>query len=185
MEGGGLKAVMVASRPALLRFLAARRVAPDEAQDLVQDLFVKLESRKIGPVAEPRAYLYRMLDNLLLDRRRSAGRRVNREEAWSAARSGLALDVDDRPSAEQRLIDRERLETVRAALSALPGRTLLIFIRFRIDALPQKEIAAELGISVSAVEKHLQRAYRALVDIKALVGEDAPPPRRLSGVEGR
>lgn len=176
---GGLKALLLANRPALLRFLAARRVAPDEAEDLLQDLFVKLESQAVGPVAEPRAYLYRMLDNLLLDRRRSAGRRAGREEAWRAARSGLALDIDDRPSAERQLIDRERLASVSSALAALPERTLLVFSRFRIDGVPQKDIAAELGISVSAVEKHLQRAYRAVVEIQRRLDEDAPPPRRL------
>jgi RNA polymerase sigma-70 factor (ECF subfamily) len=184
IAGGGLKAVLLASRPALLRFMAARRVPPDEAEDLVQDLFVKLESQAVGPVAEPRAYLYRMLDYLLLDRRRSAARRARREEAWTAAASGSALEVDDRPSAERLLIDRERLDRVASALGALPERSLLIFTRYRIDSVPQKVIAADLGISVSAVEKHLQRAYRVLVDLRPLLDEDVPPPRRLSGKEG-
>jgi RNA polymerase sigma-70 factor (ECF subfamily) len=177
-SSAGLKAVLLDQRPALLRFLAARRVPADEGEDLLQDLFVKLESHAVGPVAEPRAYLYRMLDNLLLDRRRSAGRRTGREQAWTAAR-GAALDVDERPSAERQLIDRERLAMVSAALAALPERTLLVFSRFRIDGASQKRIAAELGISVSAVEKHLQRAYRAVVEIQGRLDEDAPPPRRL------
>jgi RNA polymerase sigma factor (sigma-70 family) len=179
IASGGLKAVFLADRPALLRFLAARRVPPEEAEDLVQDLFVKLETQAVGPVAQPRAYLYRMLDNLLLDRRRSAGRRAGREEAWMTARSGPALEVDDKPTAEQQLIDRERLDRVSLALAALPERTLLIFSRFRIDSASQRDIALELGISVSAVEKHLQRAYRVLVEIRGRLDEDAPAPRRL------
>jgi RNA polymerase sigma-70 factor (ECF subfamily) len=174
-----LKAVLLASRPALLRFLLARRVPPEAAEDLLQDLFLKVASQPIGPVAEPRAYLYRMLDNLLLDSRRAAGRRAGREQAWMTAGRGAALDLDDRPSAERQLIDRERLDMVSAALGELPERTLLIFSRFRIDGAPQKEIAAELGISVSAVEKHLQRAYRTVVDVQGRLHEDTPPPRRL------
>jgi RNA polymerase sigma-70 factor (ECF subfamily) len=175
----GLKAVLLANRTALIRFLLARRVPPDEAEDLLQDLFVKLASQNVGPVAEPRAYLYRMLDNLLLDTRRAAGRRAGREQAWTGAASGAAPDQDPSPSAERQLIDRERLAMVTAALTALPERTLLIFSRFRVDGAPQKEIAAELGISVSAVEKHLQRAYRAVIEVRGRFGEDAPPPRRL------
>jgi RNA polymerase sigma-70 factor (ECF subfamily) len=174
-----LKAVLLANRPALLRFLLARRVPPEAAEDLLQDLFLKVESQPIGPVAEPRAYLYRMLDNLLLDSRRAAGRRAGREQAWMTAGRGGALDLDDRPSAERQLIDRERLDLVSAALAQLPERTLLIFSRFRIDGAPQKEIAAELGISVSAVEKHLQRAYRAVIEVQGRLDEDAPRPRRL------
>lgn len=176
---GGLKAVLLANRTALIRFLLARRVPPDEAEDLLQDLFVKLASQAVGPVAEPRAYLYRMLDNLLLDTRRAAGRRAGREQAWSAAASAAAPERDPSPSAERQLIDRERLALVQAALTALPERTLLVFSRFRIDGAPQKEIAAELGISVSAVEKHLQRAYRAVIEVRGRSGEDAPPSRRL------
>jgi RNA polymerase sigma-70 factor (ECF subfamily) len=175
----GLQSLLLAQRPDLLRFLAARRAAPDEAEDLLQDLFVKLAGQNIGPVAEPRAYLYRMLDNLLLDRRRSAGRRAGREQAWSAAQGGAAPEVDERPSAERELIDRERLALVSAALEVLPERTLFAFRRFRIDGSSQKEIAAEIGISVSAVEKHLQRAYRALADVQARLDEEVAPSRRL------
>lgn len=176
---GGLQSLLLAHRPDFLRFLLARRAAPDEAEDLLQDLFVKLAVQSIGPVAEPRAYLYRMLDNLLLDRRRSAGRRAGRELAWSAAQGGSLPEMDERPSVERELIDRERLALVAAALEALPERTLFVFRRFRIDGIPQREIAAEIGISVSAVEKHLQRAYRAMAEVQSRLDEDWAPPQRL------
>jgi RNA polymerase sigma-70 factor (ECF subfamily) len=106
-----------------------------------------------------------MADNLLLDRRRSAARRAVREDAWTDAYSGVS-GVRADPSAEDALIERQRLEMVAAALSSLPERTVTIFRRFRIDGEPQKAIAAELGISVSAVEKHLQRAYHVVIDVK-------------------
>jgi RNA polymerase sigma-70 factor (ECF subfamily) len=173
-----LRAAILEYRTALLRFLIARRVPPDEAEDILQDLFLKLETQPAGPVAEPRAYLYRMAENLLLDRRRSAGRRAGREKAWTAAQSGSSMDTDDRPSAEQVLIARERLATVSGALAALPERTVTIFRRFRVDSIPQREIAAELGISVSAVEKHLQKAYQVVIEVQAALDEDARPPCR-------
>lgn len=174
----GLRAVLLANRAALLKFLLARRVPPDEAEDLLQELYVKLESQPIGPVAHPQAYLYRMADNLLLDRRYSATRRAGREEAWVMAQSGTNLGTDDRPSAEQALLARERLAIVATALGELPERTLLVFRMFRIDEVPQKAIAAQLGISVSAVEKHLQKAYRAVVEARVRLDADAAPPHR-------
>lgn len=142
----------------------------------MQDLFVKLESHPTGPVTDARAYLFRMADNLLLDRRRSAGRRASREEAWVEAHFGS--EVDDCPSAEQLTMARQDLAIVSRALAALPARTVDIFRRFRIDEIPQKQIAAELGISVSAIEKHLHKAYHVLVEARALLDADAEPPQR-------
>jgi RNA polymerase sigma-70 factor (ECF subfamily) len=113
-----------------------------------------------------------MADNLLLDRRRSSTRRANRDKAWAVAQTGTSVEVDDRPTVEEELIARERLAAVSAALARLPDRTSHIFRRFRIDGVPQNEIAAELGISVSAVEKHLQKAYHALVRVQAALDAD-------------
>ncbi|MDB5697295.1 MAG: polymerase sigma factor, sigma-70 family protein, partial [Alphaproteobacteria bacterium] len=53
-----LKATLLADRAALLRFLQARRMTRDEAEDLLQDLFLKLENHDLGAVEDPRAYLY-------------------------------------------------------------------------------------------------------------------------------
>jgi RNA polymerase sigma factor (sigma-70 family) len=183
--GGLLRAALVEHRAALLRYLIARRVAPDEAEDIMQDLVVKLAGHASGPVAEPRAYLYRMAENILLDRIRSEGRRRGREQAWVAAQAGATLDADDRPSPEQALIARERLALVSAALAALPERSLFVFRRYRLDGTPQREIAAELGISLSAVEKHLQKAYHVVVEAQARLDADRPDPQRPIPAEGK
>ena len=184
-SGGLLRAALIEHRAALLRYFIARRVPPDEAEDILQDLVVKLESHASGPVAEPRAYLYRMAENLLLDRIRSEGRRRGREKAWVGAQSGASLDADDRPSAEQALIARERLTLVSAALAALPERTLFVFRRYRIDGMPQRQIAAELGISLSAVEKHLQKAYQIVVETRERLDADTHGPQRPRPAEGK
>jgi RNA polymerase sigma factor (sigma-70 family) len=182
---GLLGAALIAHRAALLRYFIARRVPPDEAEDILQDLVVKLASHASGPVAEPRAYLYRMAENLLLDRIRSDGRRRGREQAWVAAQAGATLETDARPSPEQALIARQRLALVSAALATLPERTLSVFRRYRIDGVPQRQIAAETGISLSAVEKHLQKAYRTVVEAQARLDADSSRPQRPKGAEGR
>ncbi|WP_408988075.1 sigma factor-like helix-turn-helix DNA-binding protein [Sphingomonas sp. SUN019] len=50
---------------------------------------------------------------------------------------------------------------------------------FRLEGKPQKEIAAALGISVSAVEKHVYKAYKSVVDAQARLEADKPLSRRL------
>jgi len=185
LSGGLLRAALLEHRAALLRYFIARRVPPDEAEDILQDLVVKLESHASGPVAEPRAYLYRMAENLLCDRIRSEGRRRGREKAWVVAQSGATLDADERPSPEQALIARERLALVSAALAALPERTLLAFRRYRIDGMPQRQIAGELGISLSAVEKHLQKAYQVVVEARARLDAETADSQRPIEAEGQ
>ncbi|MEA3061138.1 MAG: hypothetical protein QOJ94_919 [Sphingomonadales bacterium] len=179
---GGLRALVVENRPALQRFLAARRVAPDEAEDLLQELYVKLTLKATGPVLDARAYLYRTLDNMIVDRRRADLRRGTREEAWAGADLGEG-SVADEPTPERIVSARMQLGAVESALAALPERTLLIFRRFRLDGATQRDIADEIGISISAVEKHLQRAYKALADIRRRLDADSPPPRRPSSEE--
>jgi RNA polymerase sigma-70 factor (ECF subfamily) len=177
----GLQGAVLHYRAELLRFLVARRAAADEAEDILQDLYLKVRGLQGGPVAEPRAYLYRMTANLLLDRRRTAARRTVRERHWTDAQLGPEQDLDDRPTAEQELAAREELAIVSRAIGALPERTVEILRRYRVDGDGQREIAAALGISLSAVEKHLQRAYRVVVEAKARLDGDLSVPAAETG----
>ncbi|WP_340316425.1 RNA polymerase sigma factor [Rhizorhabdus argentea] len=177
MSDNGLKAVFLGSRPALMRFLAARGAGAD-AEDLLQELWLKASAAQSGPIASPLAYLYRMADNLMLDRRREAQRRLRRDDAWSDAAGGAMPGISDQPSAERVLLARERLRLVDQMLEALGDRTAAIFRSHRIDGVAQRDIAATMGISLSAVEKHLQKAYRVLVQMREGESADLPPGRR-------
>jgi RNA polymerase sigma factor (sigma-70 family) len=119
-----------------------------------------------------------MTANLLFDRRRSAARRSNRERDWTAAQLGPEEEVDSSPSVEQALIARDELARVSAAIAALPERTAEVLRLYRIDGVAQKDIALRIGISLSAVEKHLQRAYRAVTLARVELDADIPPSRR-------
>ena len=182
MPAQSLKSLFMASRPALIRFLQLRGASGDEAEDLVQDLYLKLESRTVSPIAEPRAYLYRMADNLLLDLRRASTRRARREEEWSKAEQLSGPSPADHAAAtDDALIAQQQLHLVESALASLPERTVEIFRRFRIEGERQKHIAADFGISVSAVEKHLQRAYNVVLAIKNRTDAEKGQRRRLGG----
>jgi len=184
LNGGGLIPLFTELRPALSRFLQSRGASPDEAEDILQDVYIKLLAERPGPVAQPRAYLYKMANNHFLLHRRTAGRRERREEDWVGVHGGSG-EVDDQPSVETELIAREQLAILQRILDGLPERTRAIFRRFRIDGEPQRVIAGELGISVSAVEKHLARAYQAIAAAKLRLNEDHPDRRSLTGERGR
>lgn len=164
MSTSGLEAAFLANRAALLRFLRARGAGMD-AEDVAQDVWLRLSATR-APVSDAVAYLYRMADNLMIDRKRSEIRRSRREEEWEASAGATTIGVSDLPSPERSMLAREQLRTVEERLATLGERTTAIFRRFRIDGISQVIIAKEQGISVSAVEKHLQKAYRVIASIR-------------------
>jgi RNA polymerase sigma-70 factor (ECF subfamily) len=166
-----LQTLFLTMRPSLVRFLTLRGASPDESEDLAQDLFIKAGLLEERPIGEPGAYLYKMADNLFLDRRRSALRRQRREEDWADHSGNFDAEVGQ-VHADHQLAMRHQLAVIEDALSSLPDRTADIFRRFRIDGERQKAIANDLGISVSAVEKHLHRAYDVVLRAKAQIDAD-------------
>jgi RNA polymerase sigma-70 factor (ECF subfamily) len=158
-QPGGLEAVYLDRRDALVRFLRARG-AGEQAEDLVQELWLKLSGAPATPVADPVGYLYRAANNLMISRHRSTERAERRDDEWASAGPG-----EDR-SGEAALAARQEIERAEQRLKAAGGRVFDAFILFRVEGVPQREIAKRLGVSLSAVEKDLQRAYRAIAELK-------------------
>jgi RNA polymerase sigma-70 factor (ECF subfamily) len=169
MTESGLKAVLLANREKLLRFLASHG-AGDAAEDLLQELWIRVSTASQGPVAQPLSYLYRAANNLMLDRYRSMQQAAKRDADWvSVATSGTG--EADEPSAERPLIAREQLRLAEETLDRLGARAAAIFRRHRIDGVPQKVIAREMNVSLSTVEADLRVAYRAMVDLRRQLDE--------------
>jgi len=179
MTESGLRAVFLAERALLRRLLVARLGNADEAEDALQDLYLKLDLATAGPIADPTGYLCRMANNIAVDRRRHAARRTTRDTGWLDTRPG----ADEHPDAERTLIARERLARVEATLARLPDRVAMAFRLYRFDDLPQKAIAERMGISVSGVEKLLRRAYLRIHRHRDSNGEESARAGRLTQEE--
>jgi RNA polymerase sigma-70 factor (ECF subfamily) len=179
--GPGLARAFMANRASLLRYLRARG-AGDDAEDLVQEIWFRLQGGQDGVrIADPAPYLYRMAHNLMLDRVRAAQRRRRREQAFYEGGS----EADDAPAIERTLLAREQLGRIEQALAALGERTDRIFRRFRVEGAAQRDIADEMGISLSAVEKHLQKAYRAIASTQAELQREDRDIRSGGSGDGR
>ncbi|WP_156842137.1 RNA polymerase sigma factor [Novosphingobium aquimarinum] len=159
----GLSQLLNEMRPELSRFMLSRQCDPAEVDDLLQDMYVKLSNAHTGPVKNPRAYLYETANNLLHDHRRGRRRQQARDDHWARNQIGPDLEKDVRPSPEESAIARDELERVNAEIALMPNRTAQILKMYRLEGHSQKAIANCLNLSLSAVEKHLQRAYRKLL----------------------
>ncbi|MES2495921.1 MAG: RNA polymerase sigma factor [Pseudomonadota bacterium] len=169
MNSTGLEAVFLSNRDRLLGFLRAHG-AGDAAEDLLQELWLKISSAPSGPIAQPLSYLYRAANNLMLDRYRSQQQATKRDHEWTEAATTVP-GQSDAPSTERRLIAREQLRLAQAALDALGERPAAIFRRHRVDGVGQRDIAAEFGVSISTVESDLRRAYRAMIELRSTWNE--------------
>jgi RNA polymerase sigma-70 factor (ECF subfamily) len=166
----GLEAVFLENRARLLAFLAARG-AGDAAEDLLHELWLKVSTGERGPIASPLSYLFRAADTLMIDRYRSQRQADKRNRDWSEASGGALPGVSDAPSVERHLIGRQQARLVAETLDRLGQRAAAVFRRHRIDGVPQRQVAREMGVSLSTVESDLRGAYRALAELKERLDE--------------
>lgn len=162
----GLTALLAEYRAALLRFLVARTGDRTVAEDLLQELWIKVHQAEPIGIEHGRAYLFKIANNLVLDRARGERRRAAREKAWSALAFGQNNDggeiADDRLDAECQLIERERAAAITSAIANLPPAAGRVFRMHKLDGLSHADIARQLGITRSGVEKHIATAMAHL-----------------------
>lgn len=171
MQHQGLQLVFEENRQQLLRFLRAHG-AGDAAEDLLQELWLKITASPPGPVGQPRSYLFRAATNLMIDRRRSEAQALRRDVEWSSLSDRLPGSADNDPGPDRALDGRRTLAKVEAELAKLPPRALSIFRRHRIEGQTQREIAAAMGLSASTIESDLRMVYRLLGELKEKLDEE-------------
>ncbi|MEO6092226.1 MAG: sigma-70 family RNA polymerase sigma factor [Novosphingobium sp.] len=168
----GLEALYRLHCRELLRFLVARTGDPGEAEDILQEIWIRLHRAPAAPIANGRAYLYRSAQNLVVDRIREKHRRMRREHAWLSERDGNAPSgtepADPSKTADDALLEREETALLMSALATLPDGARRAFELHKIEGRSHAEVATQLGISKSGVEKHMAIAMkylrRALLD---------------------
>jgi RNA polymerase sigma-70 factor (ECF subfamily) len=149
-------------RVPLLAYFSKRVQSRIEAEDLTQEVFVRLlrhPDRHQGETIE--AYVFTIAANLLKDRMKSVSAVQERlsynVDLQAEAGHFPAALIEDRDP-ERVLLGRETVEDVLGALAELGERTRDVFILARLEHLQHKEIAEMFGVSVSSVEKMIMKA---------------------------
>jgi RNA polymerase sigma-70 factor (ECF subfamily) len=167
---GGLAGLFELHRAELLRFLRARCGNPAEADDLLQDLWIKASGQPGGPIANGRAYLFRMANNLVLDQARARQRAMQRDRVWLETEGhgteGEGAAVEDRPDpalpADEEIARQQEARLLEQAIASLPAGAQRALRLHRLEGFGQAEVAQIMGISRSGVEKHIAVAMRHL-----------------------
>lgn len=162
-----LLAAYLERRADLVRFFTLRLKSAAAAEDLVQDIYVRLATVDPGvDVRNAAGYLYRLGSNLMLDRIRGERRTAARDHEWRESHRTLRGpdEVSEDPAADDAVAARQRLAAIVAVLRDLPDQTQRVFRMHKFDGLSHAEVAAALGISRSAVEKHCMAALKRLAE---------------------
>jgi RNA polymerase sigma factor (sigma-70 family) len=146
-------------RQSLARYFGRRISDASEVDDLVQEVFIRIVARdSTQPVLHLGGYVFQTAASVLADR----GRRRTVRQADAHVTFDDERHTDQDFDADRILMGKQDLHAATAALLSLPVRTRTIFVLHRLEGCKYRDIGARLGITVSAVEKHMARAIQHL-----------------------
>jgi RNA polymerase sigma-70 factor (ECF subfamily) len=152
-------------RAPVIRFLYRMVQNQAVAEELAQEAFLRVyrARARYEPTARFTTWLFRIAMHLALnslrDQRSWKYQESLDEEAEDTASRQLA---DRRPTIEQKLLDRARLDEVRRAVAGLPDKQRAAVLMHKYEEMEYSQIAQVLECSESAVKSLLFRAYETL-----------------------
>ena len=156
---GNLLSAFMKARPRLEAAARMRTSNSSIAEDVVQDAWLKLEAANAStPVDNVGGYLSRVVNNAVTDHFRRERRRSEIDQELSE----ILWESVDTISPEKMLIDQENLALLCNALDELPDKTREIFLLNRMQGVPHRKIAEQMGMSDNAVYYHIRRALEHL-----------------------
>ena len=141
-------------RDGVYRYALSFGLAPSDAEDVVQEVFLALFRHLARHKNNPslRGWLFRVTRNLAL-KRRTGERRIARLRAvWPVGHE--RIDPSEDP--EEHLVSCQRQTRLRAVVHALPERDRAC-LRLRAEGLRYRDIASALGVSLGTVARSLAR----------------------------
>lgn len=147
-------------RPALIRYFSRRTGSHAEAEDLTQELFIRLANSRTRTVTSAEAFLFQVAANLIRDRARREKVRADYRAAIQSI-EGVGIDPFD---PHRIAVSRDAIEALHQAIADLPEKTRRIFVLYRLENIDKQTIADSFHLSRSSVDKHISRALALLID---------------------
>ncbi|MBN7799023.1 RNA polymerase sigma factor [Parahaliea mediterranea] len=148
---------------ALEKYLARKLDSPEDAAEVAQEAFLRLHRlEEPERLDNARAFLFQVATNLAVDqlRRRRLQFRLLKAERVLAEDSELNDTNASGVSPEQILGAREKLRAIYAAVDELPFKVKQAFLLHRRNGMSYNDIAREMAVSVSSVEKYILQALK-------------------------
>lgn len=146
--------------PGLRRYFR-RRVSEADSDDLVQEVFLKLQSAQLDKsIDNVEGYLFRTAHNVLISRYRKQTTRAEMlHDQWAEGQ-----DIIDPISPERIAIGQEEYQRVLSAIRNLPPRTREAFELHRFGNLTYQAIGQRMGITKESVKDLMHRALLRITE---------------------
>ena len=129
----------------------------DEAEEIVQDVFIKLWEKRdeLSIKSSVKDYLFRAVHNKSLNNIKQNQRKQKYIDSTMAQKQNSSSVTEENKYAEF-----EVNELMKDTLNLLPQQCKQVFVLSRFKNLKNKEIAARLGISIKTVENQMGKALK-------------------------
>ena len=151
------ESIWKACRHVLKSFISKRVSDPSEADDLLQDVFIKIH-KKIDTLQNQtniQSWVYQIARNTITDYYRQ--KKIQFEDI-----DQISLIISEETSEPEPV--REIAGGLGKMIESLPEKYAQAILWADIKGLPQKELAEKLGISVSGAKSRVQRGREMLKD---------------------
>jgi RNA polymerase sigma-70 factor (ECF subfamily) len=147
-------------RTQLYSYLICSGVQPHEAEDVIQDTFLRFHEQLCQGVriTDPRPWLFRVAHNLSVSYHRSARRLVHPGQSANQSETvPWPEQADRRLNPEDLYLQKESLQRLEIGLASLTQQQSQCLL-LRVEGLKYREIASIMSIGVSSVSELIQRA---------------------------
>jgi RNA polymerase sigma-70 factor (ECF subfamily) len=145
----------------LKAYLKGSFPAVRDVDDIVQESYLRVWRRHAArPIESVKGFLFQVARRLAVDT-------LRRSRTAATDQLGDLIDsrvLDERPDAAVAASEQEMHDLLADALLALPGRCREIVMLRKIKGIPQREVAAQLGLSERTVENHCRIGVKRCED---------------------
>ena len=160
MDSSEFKILVLPLGQKLHRFAAGMLKDIHEAEDIVQDIFVKLWNmrQQIGEIENLDAFAFRMTRNLCLDRLKARKPKFIDENI----EPGIYNRESNTPDPENQLIMKDTIQEVKSLIDQLPEQQRNIIHLRDIEGYEYEEIARVMNMEVNAIRVNISRARKTV-----------------------
>ena len=162
----------------LRRFIARYMLSMHDIDDVSQEAFLRAyNAERTGPVHQPKAFLFRIVKNLMMSEFSRKSRKVTDYIEDYEQDDLMASDQ----TLEGDIMAQQKLGIYCEAVASLPPKCRRVVLLKKVYGLSHKEIAAKMEIQISTVEKHLTKGVRQCHEIMAQRYGDQPADTNSPG----